>query len=51
MPGMYEGDDYDLAGFCVGIVEKSEILDGSKVQAGDTLISLAASGPTPMAIR
>ncbi len=45
MPGMYEGDDYDLAGFCVGIVEKSDILDGSKVKAGDTLIGLGASGP------
>lgn len=45
MPGMYEGDDYDLAGFCVGIVEKSEILDGSKVKAGDTLIALTSSGP------
>ena len=45
MPGMYEGEDYDLAGFCVGVVEKSEILDGSKVQAGDTLIGLASTGP------
>lgn len=45
MPGMYEGDDYDLAGFCVGIVEKSEIIDGSKVSVGDTLIALASSGP------
>lgn len=45
MPGMYEGEDYDLAGFCVGVVEKTEILDGSKVQAGDTLIGLASSGP------
>lgn len=45
MPGMYEGDDYDLAGFCVGIVEKSEILDGRKVAAGDTLIALPSSGP------
>ncbi len=45
MPGMYEGEDYDLAGFCVGVVEKSEILDGSKVKAGDTLIGLASSGP------
>lgn len=45
MPGMYEGEDYDIAGFCVGVVEKSEIIDGSKVQAGDALIALAASGP------
>lgn len=45
MPGMYEGEDYDLAGFCVGIVEESDILDGSQVQAGDVLIGLASSGP------
>jgi len=45
MPGMYEGEDYDLAGFCVGIAEKSELIDGSKVKAGDTLIALASSGP------
>lgn len=45
MPGMYEGEDYDLAGFCVGVVEKDEILDGSKVAAGDVLIGLASSGP------
>ncbi len=45
MPGMYEGEDYDLAGFCVGAVEKSEIIDGSKVAAGDKLIGLASSGP------
>ncbi|WP_025822510.1 phosphoribosylformylglycinamidine cyclo-ligase [Shewanella marina] len=45
MPGMYEGDDYDLAGFCVGVVEKDQIIDGSKVKAGDALIALAASGP------
>lgn len=45
MPGMYEGDDYDLAGFCVGIVEKSEIIDGSAVREGDVLIGLASSGP------
>ncbi|TCK08615.1 phosphoribosylformylglycinamidine cyclo-ligase [Marinobacterium mangrovicola] len=45
MPGMYEGDDYDLAGFCVGVVEKDEIIDGSKVSTGDTLIALASSGP------
>ncbi|MCP5160250.1 MAG: phosphoribosylformylglycinamidine cyclo-ligase [Hahellaceae bacterium] len=45
MPGMYEGEDYDLAGFCVGIVEKSEIIDGSKVTVGDTIIALPSSGP------
>lgn len=45
MPGMYEGEDYDLAGFCVGVVEKSEIIDGSKVASGDVLIALASSGP------
>ena len=45
MPGMYQGDDYDLAGFCVGVVEKSEIIDGSKVAAGDVLIGLKSSGP------
>ncbi len=45
MPGMYEGEDYDLAGFCVGVVEKSEIIDGSKVKEGDTLIALTSSGP------
>ncbi len=45
MPGMYEGEDYDLAGFCVGVVEKSEIIDGTKVQTGDALIALPSSGP------
>lgn len=45
MPGMYEGEDYDLAGFCVGVVEKSEIIDGSKVKEGDTLLALTSSGP------
>ncbi|GAB2895606.1 phosphoribosylformylglycinamidine cyclo-ligase [Microbulbifer echini] len=45
MPGMYEGDDYDLAGFCTGVVEKSEIIDGQKVKSGDVLIGLASSGP------
>ena len=44
MPNMYANGDYDLAGFCVGIVEKSEMLDGSKVGAGDKLIGLASSG-------
>jgi len=45
MPGMYEGDDYDLAGFCVGMAEKSQLIDGSKVNVGDRLIGLASSGP------
>jgi phosphoribosylformylglycinamidine cyclo-ligase len=45
MPGMYEGQDYDLAGFCVGIAEKSKLIDGSQVAVGDTLIGLASSGP------
>jgi phosphoribosylformylglycinamidine cyclo-ligase len=45
MPGMYEGDDYDLAGFCVGIAERSEIIDGSRTQAGDVLLALGSSGP------
>lgn len=45
MPGMYEGEDYDLAGFCTGVVEKSGIIDGSAVRPGDALIALASSGP------
>ncbi|CRY38756.1 phosphoribosylaminoimidazole synthetase [Yersinia enterocolitica] len=45
MPGMYHGEDYDVAGFCVGVVEKSEIIDGSKVAPGDALVALGASGP------
>ena len=45
MPGMYSDDDYDLAGFCVGIVEKEQILDGSQLKAGDKLIGIASSGP------
>lgn len=44
MPGMYAAGDYDLAGFCVGIVEKNKILDGSKVKAGDALLALGSSG-------
>ncbi|MDF1759423.1 MAG: phosphoribosylformylglycinamidine cyclo-ligase [Coxiellaceae bacterium] len=44
MPGMYSEGDYDLAGFCVGMVEKTKIIDGSAVQAGDTLIALGSSG-------
>ena len=45
MPGMYGKGDYDLAGFCVGVVEKQEIIDGSKVKAGDVMIAIASSGP------
>jgi phosphoribosylformylglycinamidine cyclo-ligase len=45
MPGMYSDGDYDLAGFCVGIVEKSRIIEPGRVQAGDVLIGLASSGP------
>ena len=45
MPGMYDAGDYDLAGFCVGVVEKARIIDGSKVKVGDTLIGIGASGP------
>jgi phosphoribosylformylglycinamidine cyclo-ligase len=45
MPGMYHGEDYDLAGFCVGIVEKDRIIDGSKTAAGDVILGLPSSGP------
>lgn len=45
MPGMYSGEDYDLAGFSVGVVEKSKIIDQSKVAIGDSLIGLSSSGP------
>ena len=44
MPGMYDSDDYDLAGFAVGIVEKKKILDKSSVKAGDCIIGLSSSG-------
>ncbi len=45
MPGMYADGDYDLAGFCVGVVERDRIIDGSRVRAGDAVIGLASSGP------
>ena len=45
MPGMYADGDYDLAGFCVGAVERDQVIDGSKVKAGDILIGVASSGP------
>jgi phosphoribosylformylglycinamidine cyclo-ligase len=45
MPGMYKGEEYDLAGFCVGIVEKDKIIDGSKVSLGDHVVALSSSGP------
>ena len=44
MPGFYQLGEYDLAGFCVGVVEKSKLLDGSKVQIGDVAIGLASTG-------
>jgi phosphoribosylformylglycinamidine cyclo-ligase len=45
MPGMYHGNDYDVAGFCVGVVEAENVIDGSRVAEGDVLIALASSGP------
>jgi phosphoribosylformylglycinamidine cyclo-ligase len=45
MPGMYQEGDYDLAGFCVGLVERDAIIDGSRVQPGDVVLGLASSGP------
>ena len=45
MPGIYSEGDFDLAGFCVGIVEKSRVIDGSNVKAGDKLIAISSSGP------
>ena len=44
MPGMYSSGDYDLAGFCVGVVEKDQIIDGSHIRAGDQVLGLASSG-------
>jgi len=45
MPGIYSGEDYDLAGFCVGVVEKSAIIDGTRIKPGDAVIGLTSSGP------
>jgi phosphoribosylformylglycinamidine cyclo-ligase len=45
MPGMYHGDDYDLAGFCVGVVERSGIIDGSTIRPGHVVLGMRASGP------
>ncbi|MDR1574867.1 MAG: phosphoribosylformylglycinamidine cyclo-ligase [Treponema sp.] len=45
MPGFYEGGKYDIAGFCVGIVDRKNIVDGSAVREGDALVGLASSGP------
>jgi phosphoribosylformylglycinamidine cyclo-ligase len=45
MPGIYAAGDFDLAGFCVGIVEKDSVIDGAGVKAGNKLIALASSGP------
>jgi phosphoribosylformylglycinamidine cyclo-ligase len=45
MPGMYHGGDYDLAGFCVGVVDKDAIIDGRTIRPGDAVIGLASSGP------
>ena len=44
MPGMYQPGDYDVAGFCVGIVEKDQVIDGSKIKNGDKIIALPSSG-------
>ncbi|WP_322970667.1 phosphoribosylformylglycinamidine cyclo-ligase [Faecalibacter sp. LW9] len=44
MPGMYQVGDYDVAGFCVGVVERDEIIDGSKIKAGQVIIALPSSG-------
>ena len=45
MPGMYQGDDYDLAGFCVGVVDRYAMIDGSRIKTGDKVLGLASSGP------
>jgi phosphoribosylformylglycinamidine cyclo-ligase len=45
MPGMYHGDDYDIAGFCVGVVEADDVIDGTQVKESQALIALGSSGP------
>ncbi|GGW95861.1 phosphoribosylformylglycinamidine cyclo-ligase [Alteromonas halophila] len=45
MPGMYQDGDYDIAGFCVGVVEADDVIDGSQVKPGQSLIALGSSGP------
>src|ERR1700749_583351 len=45
MPGIYSGEDYDLAGFCVGVVEKSAIIDGTRIAPGSVVIGMPSSGP------
>ena len=44
MPGMYEGGEYDIAGYTTGVVEKSKLIDGSKVATGDVLVGIASTG-------
>ncbi len=44
MPGFYPIGEYDLAGFCVGLVERTKLIDNSRVQAGDVILALASSG-------
>lgn len=45
LPGMYHGEDYDLAGFCVGVVDKDKLITGETISPGDTIIAMASSGP------
>ena len=44
MPGFYPEDEYDIAGFTVGIIDKENIIDGKEIKEGDSLIGLASSG-------
>ena len=45
MPDMYNGDSYDLAGFCVGVVDKENLIDGNSISTGDIIVGLSSSGP------